>query len=75
MTPKGSVTPHSRFGVSSRKAEVLFLDYILEHLNADVRAGVIVPEGIMFVDQGAGSAIRCASSILNSQTTKVDFVL
>ncbi len=58
MTPKGGVTPHTRFGVSSRKAEVLFLDYILEHLNANGRAGVIVPEGIMFVEQGAQSKLR-----------------
>ncbi len=58
MTPKGGVTPHTRFGVSSRKAEVLFLDYILEHLNANGRSGVIVPEGIMFVGQGAQSKLR-----------------
>ena len=58
MTPKGGVTPHTRFGVSSRKAEVLFLDYILEHLNADGRAGVIVPEGVMFVEQGAQTKLR-----------------
>ena len=58
MTPKGGVTPHTRFGVSSRKAEVLFLDYILEHLSANGRAGVIVPEGIMFVEQGAQTKLR-----------------
>jgi type I restriction-modification system DNA methylase subunit len=58
MTPKGGVTPHTRFGVSSRKAEVLFLDYVLEHLTSTGRAGVIVPEGIMFVEQSAQSKIR-----------------
>ena len=58
MTPKGGVTPHTRFSVSSRKAEVLFLDYMLEHLNANGRAGVIVPEGIMFVEQGAQTKLR-----------------
>lgn len=58
MTPKGGVTPHKRFGVSSRKTEVLFLDYFLEHLNSNGRAGVIVPEGIMFVDQGAQTTLR-----------------
>jgi len=58
MTPKGGVTPHTRFGVSSRKAEVLFLDYILEHLNTAGRAGVIVPEGIMFVEQAAQTKLR-----------------
>ena len=58
MTPKGGVTPHSRFGVSSRKAEVLFLDYIIEHLNREGRAGVIIPEGILFVEQTAQTKLR-----------------
>ncbi len=58
MTPKGGVTPHTRFGVASRKAEVLFLDYMLEHLNANGRAGVIVPEGIMSNEQGAQTKLR-----------------
>ncbi len=58
MTPKGGVTPHTRFRVSSRKAEVLFLDYMLEHLNANGRAGVIIPEGILFVEQGAQTRLR-----------------
>lgn len=58
MTPKGGITPHTRFGVSSRKAEVLFLNSILEHLNANGRDGVIVPEAIMFVERGAQSKLR-----------------
>jgi type I restriction-modification system DNA methylase subunit len=58
MTPKGGVTPHSRFGVASRKAEVLFLDYILEHLSSTGRGAVVVPEGIMFVEQGAQAKLR-----------------
>ena len=58
MTPKGGVSPHARFGVTSRRTEVLFLDYILEHLAADGRAGVIVPEGIHFVDHGAYTKLR-----------------
>jgi type I restriction enzyme M protein len=34
------------------------LDYILEHLNANGRAGVIIPEGIMFVGQSAQTQLR-----------------
>ncbi|MCX6934464.1 MAG: N-6 DNA methylase, partial [Verrucomicrobia bacterium] len=58
MTPKGGVTPHSQFSAGSRKAEVLFLEYILHHLTPDGRAGVIVPEGISFVDQSAQLKLR-----------------
>ena len=42
------IQPHKRFGVESKKAEVLFTSYILEHLKPDGRAGIIVPEGIIF---------------------------
>ena len=48
FSPKGgSIQPHSRFGVKSTKAEVLFVDYIMEHLKPKGRAGIIVPEGII----------------------------
>ncbi len=48
MTPKGGITPHSRYQVSAKRAEVLFVDYIAEHLNPTGRAAIIVPEGIVF---------------------------
>lgn len=48
MTPKGGIKPHKRFGVSSNRAEVLFVDYIANHLRLDGKAGIIVPEGIVF---------------------------
>lgn len=48
MTPKGGITPHHRFSIQSSKAEILFVDYIIDHLNAKGRAGIIVPEGIIF---------------------------
>ncbi|MDO8639696.1 MAG: N-6 DNA methylase, partial [bacterium] len=48
MTPRGGITPHQRFSIQSSKAEILFVDYILDHLNISGRAGVIVPEGIIF---------------------------
>ena len=45
MTPKGGIRPHKRFAVRANRSEVLFVDYIAEHLNPAGRAGVIVPEG------------------------------
>ena len=47
FSPKGGITPHNRFGVKSTKAEVLFIDYINEHLKPNGRAGIIVPEGVI----------------------------
>ncbi len=47
MTPKGGITPHKRFTIQSKKAEALFVDYIIEHLNIKGKAGVIVPDGIV----------------------------
>jgi type I restriction enzyme M protein len=58
MTPKGGVKPHSRFRITSKKAEVLFTDYISEHLTPNGRAGIIVPEGIIFQKQKAYKALR-----------------
>jgi type I restriction enzyme M protein len=48
MTPKGGIRPHNKFGLKSNRAEVLFVDYILTHLKPKGRAGIIVPEGIIF---------------------------
>lgn len=58
MTPKGGIRPHKKFGVSAKKSEVLFVDYIVEHLNANGRAGIIVPEGIIFQNGTAYSKLR-----------------
>lgn len=48
FSPTGGIQPHSRFGVQSTRAEVLFVDYIMEHLKPNGRAGIVVPEGIIF---------------------------
>ncbi len=48
MSPKGGIRPHKRFSIPSNRSEVLFVDYIAEHLTPDGRAIVIVPEGIIF---------------------------
>ena len=58
MSPKGGIKPHNRFGVSSKRSEVLFVDYMAEHLNANGRAAIVVPEGIIFQSQGAYCDLR-----------------
>ncbi|MHA1279857.1 MAG: N-6 DNA methylase [Candidatus Helarchaeota archaeon] len=58
MTPKGGIRPHKRFAVRANRSEVLFVDYIAEHLNVGGRAGVIVPEGIIFQSSKAYKALR-----------------
>lgn len=58
MTPKGGIKPHKRFSIDSKRAELLFLDFIIEHLNPTGKAGVVVPEGIVFVKQNAYSSVR-----------------
>ena len=58
FSPKGGITPHNRFGVKSTKAEVLFVDYINEHLKPKGRAGIIVPEGIIFQTGTAYKQLR-----------------
>ncbi|OGO79470.1 MAG: hypothetical protein A2Y23_07115 [Clostridiales bacterium GWB2_37_7] len=58
MTPKGGIKPHNRFSVQANRSEVLFVDYIAEHLNPNGKAGVIVPEGIMFTSSNAYKGLR-----------------
>jgi type I restriction enzyme M protein len=57
MTPKGGITPHKRFSVSANRSEILFVDYIKEHLNIGGRAGIVVPDGVV-------NGITTASKIL-----------
>jgi len=58
MTPKGGIRPHNRFSVQCKKSEVLFVDYMAEHLAPNGRAGIIVPEGIIFQSQTAYRQLR-----------------
>ena len=58
MSPKGGIRPHGRFFSNSRRSEVLFVDYIMGHLNEGGRAGVIVPEGVIFQSQRAHTQLR-----------------
>lgn len=58
MSPKGGIKPHKKFSVPSNRSEVLFVDYIAEHLRPTGRAAVIVPEGIIFQSAGAYKQLR-----------------
>ncbi len=58
FSPTGGIQPHSRFGVQSTRAEVLFVDYIMEHLKPTGRAGIVVPEGIIFQTGSAYKTLR-----------------
>jgi type I restriction enzyme M protein len=48
MSPKGGIKPHQKFTITSKRSEVLFVDYIAQHLKPMGRAAIIVPEGIVF---------------------------
>ncbi len=48
MSPKGGVSTHNKFSINATRSEVLFVDYIMNHLRPNGRAGIIVPEGIIF---------------------------
>ena len=58
MTPKGGITPHKKFGITSKRAELLFVDYIASHLKPNGRAAVIVPDGVLFRSSSAHKALR-----------------
>jgi len=58
MSPKGGIKPHKRFSIQSNRSEVLFVDYIAEHLTTSGRAAVIVPEGIIFQSGTAYKQLR-----------------
>src|SRR5450631_1660213 len=58
MSPKGGIKPHRRFSIQAKRSEVLFVDYMTEHLTPTGRAGIIVPEGIIFQSQGAYKDLR-----------------
>lgn len=59
MTPKGGIQPHKKFSIKANRAEVLFVDYIANHLNpVSGRAGIVVPEGIIFQSGKAYKELR-----------------
>jgi type I restriction enzyme M protein len=58
MSPKGGIKPHRRFSIQAKRSEVLFVDYMAEHLTPAGRAGIIVPEGVIFQSQTAYKDLR-----------------
>lgn len=58
MTPKGGIRPHQKFTIQAKRSEVLFVDYMLEHLTNNGRAAIIVPEGIIFQSGNAYKQLR-----------------
>ena len=58
MTPRGGIQPHGRFMGNARRSEVLFVDYIAQHLRQQGRAGIVVPDGRMFELKGAYGDMR-----------------
>jgi type I restriction enzyme M protein len=58
MTPKGGIRPHKRFSIQANRSEVLFVDYIHEHLTPNGKAGIVVPEGIIFQSGTAYKQLR-----------------
>ena len=59
MSPKGGIKPHKKFSINANRSEVLFVDYIAEHIHpTHGRAGIIVPEGIIFQSAGAYKGLR-----------------
>jgi type I restriction enzyme M protein len=58
MSPKGGIRPHKKFTINSNRSEVLFVDYIAEHLNPKGKAGIIVPEGVIFQSGKAYKDLR-----------------
>ncbi len=58
MSPRGGIKPHKRFSVQATRSEVLFVNYMAEHLTATGRAAIVVPEGIIFQSGTAYKALR-----------------
>lgn len=58
MTPKGGIKPHKKYNIASNKSEVLFMDYMMNHLRKDGRLGVVVPEGIISNNFNANIQLR-----------------
>lgn len=58
MTPKGGIRPHNKFAIQTKKSEILFVDYIVNHLRSNGRAGIVVPETVLFQQGKAYAELR-----------------
>lgn len=48
MTPTGGIRPHNKFDINASRSEVLFVDYIVNHMRSKGKAGIIIPDTILF---------------------------
>lgn len=58
MTPKGGIQPHNRFAINSNRSEVLFVDYIVDHLKPTGKAAIVVYEPVLFQASNAHLELR-----------------
>lgn len=58
MTPKGGIRPHKKFTIQANKSEILFLDYIVEHLTGSKKAGIVIPEGVLHNNYASYKSLR-----------------
>lgn len=89
MSPKGGIRPHKKFSVNANKTELLFIDYILGHINPQSgRAAIIIPEGVMYnnnksyinirkllVENGLWSVISLPKGVFNPYSPIKTFIL
>ena len=55
---KGGAVAHNKFSILSKRYEVLFINYIAGHLSPQGKAGIIVPEGIVYNPDRAYKELR-----------------
>ena len=58
MTPRGGIRPHNKISINANRSEVLFVSYIMDHLKRNGRAGIVVPEGIIFKSDNSYKELR-----------------
>jgi type I restriction-modification system DNA methylase subunit len=58
MTPKGGIRPHNKFGIKANRSEILFLDYMVDHLQGPCKSGFIIPEGVLNNEGVAYKTVR-----------------
>lgn len=58
MTPKGGIRPHNKFGIKASRSEILFLAYMVDHLQGPCKGGFIIPEGVLNHEGSAYKSVR-----------------
>src|SRR5690606_3670596 len=52
------IRPHKKFTIQANKSEILFLDYIIEHLTGSKKAGIVIPEGVLHNNYASYKSLR-----------------